>query len=678
MKLSQYQSDIIEWVRNGKGHGCCNAVAGSGKSTTLRLVALALQESGISPDDIRIIVFGKANQQDLVNKFGKEWEQSISTLHSAGWQILKNYLEIKNTYGLIKSNKYKQIARDLGFLKVPGRRIGSLIQDGHIDKESDFLRLIDLVRLTNIPLFEEDIEELCEHFELPDIREFSYIKEALEEILDAGEWEAKKRKSFDFTDQIWLPIKWNLKEKLSHQAYKFVLVDECQDLNAIQLELSLILAGEDGRILAVGDPNQAIFGFAGADCDSYDNIVERLQAKELPLSICYRCPSSHIKLVNKIFPGIPIKSKEDAIEGNIEQITEKDLWSDKPCRLVEGDMVLSRKTAPLVNLCIKLISKGIAATVKGRSIGAQIKAELGEIAKTPNFIYERFRDTVNVYRHLKASKYRGLDNEEQMVELLNDKVDSLIAIYESQPNATSIKDLGDYIDTLFSDEHSPVTLSTAHRAKGLEGERIFILNPKDMPMKWRNQQDWQKEQESNLLYVALTRSKEHLFIVGEPEWMKNWKLQEEEDGNSEESENLGEVRLPGAYPLPSQDRRVSGDENREKSLEEIQEIHKDDGRGEEYADLLEMYLCCDTDLSDRAIALHAGVSAPTVGKRRRKLEEEGRIQKIAKRIARDGREMAITHIGKQKRPLENALDELIIDYGQEEIKAMIKYLRSKL
>ncbi|VEP12041.1 hypothetical protein H1P_1300001 [Hyella patelloides LEGE 07179] len=54
-------------------------------------------------------------------------------------------------------------------------------------------------------------------------------------------------------------------------ARNFVLVNECQDLNLCQIELSRKLVGKDGRLLYVGDPKQAIFGFAGAKCNSYDS-----------------------------------------------------------------------------------------------------------------------------------------------------------------------------------------------------------------------------------------------------------------------------------------------------------------------------------------------------------------------------------------------------------------------
>jgi hypothetical protein len=101
MQVSSYQETIIDWVKTGKGHGCCNAVAGSGKSTTLRLAAIALQEAGIKSSQIKICVFGKANSLDLIAKFGNEWKESISTLHSAGWSLVKQHLSIRNSYDKI-------------------------------------------------------------------------------------------------------------------------------------------------------------------------------------------------------------------------------------------------------------------------------------------------------------------------------------------------------------------------------------------------------------------------------------------------------------------------------------------------------------------------------------------------------------------------------------------------
>lgn len=134
------------------------------------------------------------------------------------------------------------------------------------------------------------------------------------------------------------------------------MVDEAHNLNKAQLELSMMLTGQTRRLLYVADRKQAIMGFSGSDNRSYDNILERTKAIELPLSICYRCPKAHIELVRRLYPQIPIEAKTDAEEGTITHLDEHEFNQ----HLKVDDMVISRKTAPLVSMCINLISKSIA------------------------------------------------------------------------------------------------------------------------------------------------------------------------------------------------------------------------------------------------------------------------------------------------------------------------------
>jgi len=497
-------------------------------SSTLKLAALALQDTGYSPSEIKICVFGKANSQDLVMKFGNEWKDSISTLHSIGWSLIKQHLSSSSLK--IDGRKYKKIAEKLGYLGKKDRT-SKLYKKGAIGNNKAFIKLLDLVRFTNISLTVDNISEICRHFEVSDIYKFDIVRDAVAECLEEGVKAATLSiPTFDFADQIWLPVKWQLGKESWFEPYKFVLVDECQDLNSCQLELALSLVGNSGRLLFVGDKNQAIMGFSGADCDSYDVIVRRTRAIELPLSICYRCPTSHIELVRRIFPDIPIECRPEADLGTIATIEENDLSVENSSSyLVTGDMVLSRRTAPLVKLCIKLISKGIAATVKGKAIGELIKCDLLEIYKIPEFDYSQFLEFVKKFKEIKRASFADSENEEQLLETLKDKLEALTVIYSSQPDSTRIEQLEDYIDKLFSDESSPITLSTCHRAKGLEAERVFIIDPQDLPLKWKKQREWQLKQEYNLLYVALTRSKRDLFVVGTPDWMIDKEKQEFEE-----------------------------------------------------------------------------------------------------------------------------------------------------
>lgn len=730
-KPSKYQIGILEWVLNGCGNGACNAVAGAGKSSTLRMVAIALDLVGFSPRDIRVIVFGKENSKELINKFGVRWKASISTLHSAGFSLLKKELDIKDNRDIqLWDGKYRRIAQDLDLIGKRGSR-GSLHEDGAVGKDSEFLRLVNLVRLTNNYPTAQTVRNLCHHFEVEDIYEYSIVAEAIASCLRVGEQKARNKDAIDFTDQIWLPVKWEIYKRRWFKSYKFVLCDEAQDLNAIQLELAIGLAGESGRLLFVGDPFQAVMGFSGADNRSYQKILERTGATELPLSICYRCPRAHIDLVRWQFPNIPIMPSEDAHSGEIQQVEEKDLEQ----HLRVGDRVISRKTAPLVSQCIKLIARGIAATVKGRDIGETIKRDLEEIASMPGFKYENFHSSLNEYRSLKTLKYKEMDNEEQLIQNLNDKLEALQTIYTSQPQAKLVADLASYINSLFSDDISPVTLSTCHRAKGLEGDRIFILKPEDMPMTWRNQLEWQKEQEDNLLYVALTRSKSELFVVGSPDWLptddnKKARGQGEQGSMVAPSKQQADAMATesGSQPLFSLPLELLDDEEVEDYSDWMPEPEPEDLDEPEYLDepieaenypemdradeekllpetveLFEHQTTVNVSsqvviekpvkqertnaqkreqvsavlldpgwqgYSDRAIAEQCSVSAPFVGRIRAELEELGFLKAASIRVDSKGRKIDTGNIG--TKPKQQQTHELTVGSPAKTIQAKLR------
>ncbi|MBE9064120.1 UvrD-helicase domain-containing protein [cf. Phormidesmis sp. LEGE 11477] len=519
-KPSAYQKAIIQFLLEKTKNGACNAVAGSGKSSTLMIAAIALAAKGVLASTLKVLVFGKANAKDLqtkILKLGRDWKYCSSTLHSVGYSLLRKEIEVKID---VQECKYRKIARERGYLST-GDKKGSLIEE-QVCSESEFLKLVDLVRLTNQTACAEVIRDLAKDHEI-EAFEFSQIAEAIVVCLQVGKIIARTKGVLDYTDMIWLPVLWQLDTRPWFRAYEYLFVDECQDLNQTQLTLALMLSGQvsgyrgkAGRIIFVGDPAQAIMGFAGADCNSYSNIVDQAKAVELPLSTCYRCPSSHIRLVRYLFPHIPIEPRDDAPVGSIQTIGDAQLKQ----MLKTGDMVLSRKTAPLVRLCIRLIADGVRAAVKGRNIGETLKRELENITKLPGFHFSQFSRFLGEYGELKAERYKGLENYEQLMQSLSDRLDALEAIYQSQVSATSVVDLATHIDSMFADnDDSPITLSTVHRSKGLEGKRIFLLKPDDLPLTWKGQQPWQLKQEENLLYVALTRSTSELFFVGEPSWL---------------------------------------------------------------------------------------------------------------------------------------------------------------
>ena len=151
MKPSKYQQGVLDWLADSTGNATCNAVAGSGKTTTLKLAAQKLRSLGFQPKDIKVIVFNKQNSLDLIDKFGREWKYSIQTLHSVGFRMLQQEIGKFRRDERVVNYKYRRIAEDWKLIpKRTKRRLykGSLNESKAISRTEHFLKLIDLARLT--------------------------------------------------------------------------------------------------------------------------------------------------------------------------------------------------------------------------------------------------------------------------------------------------------------------------------------------------------------------------------------------------------------------------------------------------------------------------------------------------------------------------------------------------
>lgn len=523
---SHYQRAIFDWIINDKGNAVVQAAAGSGKTTTLVEAAKLLPSKSAT-----FVAFNKHITQELQKRLGKKIV--CKTIHSIGMSALRSHLG----RAVLDDNKYVDIAKPYAREIAEGlaSRYESELREwnkSHNKEElpkpelppnaglilGQFKKLAHfcMVTLTDPKDFCQ-LEEMIDCFNcLDDSLSLSLLYNPLVNILDVGEQLASNQAIITYDDMLWLPWKWHLTPPLQD----YVFVDECQDLSAAQLDLVLKMRKKrGGRILFVGDKNQAIMGFAGALSDSVDQIIKHTKAKVLPLSICYRCPKNHVKLAQKIVPSIePAPNKEDGI---VEDINYQDIF-----KLVkEGDLIISRCTAPVVRLCIELIAKRIPAKVRGRDIGKSLTTIVKEVAAHPEFKWKHFNKFLDEYRHLKVAKLQQRRNSESQIQSLCDRIEGIQICYESF-DCRSVEDLCREIEALFSDQRSSVVLSSVHRAKGLEENRVFILRPDQLPLIWQNQQTWELQQELNLKYVALTRAKSALYFVQEDQ---NQKKEKEDD-----------------------------------------------------------------------------------------------------------------------------------------------------
>jgi DNA helicase-2/ATP-dependent DNA helicase PcrA len=299
------------------------------------------------------------------------------------------------------------------------------------------------------------------------------------------------------------------------EKFDWVLVDEAQDLNAAQRWLVQQGRANGGRMIFVGDSRQAIMGFAGADTSSFFKIQQETEATMLPLSICWRCPSTHLNMARLIVPSI--EDRPNAPEGTIAAIHEASATKaiqEAVTKSQEGGvLVLSRTTAPLVGLCIKLIKSRVAARVRGRDIAKGL-VELAQTCGKMTGI--DFLDALELHERKQVEKLSRKPGNENRIDTLHDKCEALQVCW-TEFNVSTVAELCREIENIFSDERPTVWLSTIHRAKGLEAEQVFIVNPSKLPFTHPKQGPEDAVQEANICYVALTRSTNSMTFIFQDE-----------------------------------------------------------------------------------------------------------------------------------------------------------------
>lgn len=488
-ELSNYQTNIISFVGKESSNLVVVARAGSGKTFTIRKAAAALPDN----KSVLFVAFNKHIADELKKNLPPN--VTASTTNSFGWQICRS--QVKNLS--YKTDAYKTDNIFKTFFNMDDKDERKV----YYQNRSAVQRMISLFK-ANIKLQvpeDNDIITMADDYGI----DVSKKEEDLARLRMTYAKCLKYTSFMDFDDQIFMPIYLGL----TIPKYDVVIVDEAQDLNPIQREL-ICAAGR--RVIAVGDDRQAIYGFRGADPDSIKNMVAKLDARILPLSICYRCPRKVVEAAAQIVPDI--EAAPGAKEGIVETIK-----SDAFVKMAaDGDYVLCRTTAPLVSNCLKFIREGRKAVVRGRDIGQQLLTLVDKLKDSPYEDITSFANKLNAYHMEQVSRLSALDRDDQ-VAALNDRVETIKVLME---RCNVVGDIANQVKEIFDDEKTMpdgtvlklkgIVFCSVHRSKGLEAERVFILCPELLPHP-AAKKPWQKIQEDNLKYVAITRALGELYWV---------------------------------------------------------------------------------------------------------------------------------------------------------------------
>lgn len=474
-KWSPLQQNIFDFVEHGQGNAIVEAVAGSGKTTTIVEALKRVRGTSI------FLAFNKSIAEEL-----KARGVNARTFHSL------TYSPVTQARGTrtVETDKLRRLCD----AKLKGE--DAAIYGAFICKLVGLGRQVGIGCL--VPDLPQSWMDICIHHDLEPEHEMADLGRAIElasELLQHSNESAM----VDFDDLLYLAVK----DGISLPKFDFIFVDEAQDTNAIQRALLLKIMRKGARMVAVGDPAQAIYGFRGADSESLNLIAQDFDAVRLPLSITYRCPTSVVEYAQQWVGHI--QAAPGARAGEVLELGSKwDMTTFKP-----NDLVVCRKTAPLMTLAFKFLRARVPVMVMGREIGAGLKSLINKMNARS---LEHLEQKLETYRDREVEKALA-KKDDAKVEAIEDKISAITCLIDSMPeDQRTVQALLSTLETLFADKRNAVVLATIHKSKGLEAKRVFWLDRSQCPAKWARQ-DWQRQQEVNLCYVAATRAMESLITI---------------------------------------------------------------------------------------------------------------------------------------------------------------------
>ena len=495
---SPQQAAFLDWVSQGSGSCILEAVAGAGKTTTI-IEAIERTQGGVL-----ILAYNKKIAEEIkakLQKRGIDWKTAeASTVHAAGLRGYRKAFPNFKTDGYKVANIIKEQAEGAA-LNHPYRLFGEIIA-----------KLVSLAKQRALGIV-GSIDNVAAWYEIADHFDVAFddddAQNRLAEIIKCAiktlHISNGTTDVIDFDDMVYLPVIL----KVRFWGYKWIFVDEAQDTNPARRALVRALLAPGGRVVAVGDRHQAIYGFTGADADSLDLIRKDFAACELPLTTTYRCPKAVVSFAKRWVKHI--EAHEDAPEGIVRRITGDQLLEQN--NLTGGTAILCRNTKPLVSLAFWLIRNRIPCRVEGRDIGVSL-VKLATKWKRVTTLHG-LEQALETYLDQQKTKLLA-KKEELKAQAVEDRVETLRVIIDDcrAQGTDSVDAVVAAIEKLFGDDIANLlVLSTIHKSKGREWETVYWLDRAGtLPSKYARQQ-WQIEQENNLCYVAATRAINQLVEI---------------------------------------------------------------------------------------------------------------------------------------------------------------------
>ena len=413
----------------------------------------------------------------------------FQTLHSLAF----------NTLGLKEEN----VMQELNY-KVIGETCGIQIKyasyetnnwNGIFSSDSEYLSMINLARVREISVMDQ-------------LDRNEHLSRIERDKLDAIEQEINSYKKvfglIDFTDMIQKFLDKGVSPK-----FDVIFVDEAQDLSLIQWSMiKKIEKDTNCDVWVAGDDDQAIFGWAGADVDSFIN----WEAQEIPLKQSERVPTIIQKKALDVIDRIQENriDKEYFPKAESGEIFERYKLSD--IDMSKGDWLILTRTKSLLKPVITFLKKKgfFFNTAQGNSIGKSLYEDIQNWSKLqkkielPEIQVQRIRERIEGSMNLFLKWY----------DVFNKLTDSQIT----------------YMKLLLLNGENPtedarIKVSTIHGAKGGEATNVVLfLNETANTIKGAKKSAAKQDEEYRVWYVGITRTMKNLYLIKSQNKSKEFKL----------------------------------------------------------------------------------------------------------------------------------------------------------
>ncbi len=537
------------------GPALVTAGPGTGKTRVLTYrIAYLILRKNIYPQNILALTFTnkaakevKERLDELLYNKADISELKVTTFHAFGLSMITDQIDKtgrSNNFIIIDEDEKKQILIKAGYKKTDIKKISKSITDV---KQS-------LLSINEIK--DENLKSVIKYYD-------TFLE---------------KQNIFDLDDLIYYPamILKKYPETLFYykNKYKWILIDEYQDVNFAQYQIiKMMMPDKDSNLCVIGDPNQAIYGFRGANIKYIQSFIDDYpNASIYKLKKSYRCSDLILKASNEVVrnnisedillkglqKGVKIKiiknttdkSEAEFVARTIEKMIGGLRFFSMDSNITQGNEDENIKSLSdfVVLFRIGKQVKVLEKAFNDHSIPYQIIGDIPFFKKEPvNSIIDFLKfslnpDNIFIKNKLIDKKIINESQSEGISHLIENKsvkdaIESIIDNYFSKEKLkykSLIKNLFDYahnfgdnikeflkftalgtsVDTYKPNTES-VTLMSIHSAKGLEFKCVFIVGCEDglLPYSIFENQKSDPEEERRLLYVGMTRAKEFLFLT---------------------------------------------------------------------------------------------------------------------------------------------------------------------